>query len=141
MKVAIYLKDADKEQITDLRKWVEGEGFTDISEYIDVTGLRGHPKNNELLRLIGDAREHKINSVFVSSVDQLYPDRSNVFLLALFLSEHGVRLFSRGGKWTNFPPGDIMLYIQQHIELEAEVQKKVGILMDILGGKNKTSNL
>jgi len=107
MKAAIYLKDADVDQVDDLRVWAQSLGFSDISEYVDVTGLKGHPKKNELLRLIGDAKEHKIDSVFVKSVDQLFPDRSNVLLLILFLLEHGVRLFNREGEWTNISPQDI----------------------------------
>jgi DNA invertase Pin-like site-specific DNA recombinase len=96
MKVAIYAKGADDEQIAELRAWVVAQGFTDIIEYRDVTPLRGRSGDKGLTRLLQDAKNRKFGILYVNKLEQLvqsYPP--NVLLLICVLKGYGVRLISR----------------------------------------------
>ena len=132
LKAAIYMKDMDQEQSANLRVWVEERGFTDIVEYRDISGLKGSETESGLMGLIIDVCKNRISSVFVESIEQLFPQDSELFILNCLLSEHRVSLFSRNGACTNFPRKEITRKIQQYVVEQALFYEHLEIVKGLM---------
>ena len=130
MNVAIYSKDMENEQIADLRTWVVSKGFTNIIEYRDVTPSRGRSGDKELGRMYQDAKDGKLNIVFINSLKKsglIGTTPTNVLLAICALKRYGVRLISPEEPWTDLSTPDLMIvYLAycQHLDSEAEILPK-----------------
>jgi hypothetical protein len=130
MKVAIYTKDMNEEQIADLRAWVVAQGYKDIIEYRDVTPPKGYSRDKEFWRMFHDARDAKLNIIFINSLEESDPIGSGPipFLLAVItLKRYGVRLISRKEPWTDLSTLDLaIVYLAycQHLDNEIKYSPK-----------------
>ena len=117
MEAVIYLKDADQKQAASLRAWVAEKGFADITEYRDVTPLRGRSGDKELWRLVQDAKQHRFNFVFVISLQQsglIEPIKA--LLVICTLKSCGVSLISRAEAWTDLSLPDLSVLVMAFFE-------------------------
>ena len=145
MAVGIYLRNATEKQVTELRTWVEEQGYNDIVVYLDVTESERISEDNELLHLIEDVKKHNISAVFVNSINQIFSDvyfsvcldRHSVDLLILYLLDHGVQLFSKNEEWIKYLPNDLKKYLHFVVENMVDTQKQARIIADMVLNREK----
>ncbi|GEM_PF-3101758 len=124
MKAAIYVKDADEEQVANLRAWVALKGFTEIMEYRDATPLPRHSGKKELGRLFRDAEQHKFDFVFIISLKNIDCEYPMHFLIVILgLKERGVRLISRAEPWTDMSIEDMQMVFLAYCLHDKEVDE------------------
>jgi DNA invertase Pin-like site-specific DNA recombinase len=130
MKVAIYAKDMNEEQIADLRAWVVAQGYKEIIEYRDVTPHKGYLRDKEFGRMFQDARDAKLNIIFISSLKEsglIGTTPTNFLLAVITLKNYGVRLISREEPWTDLSTSELMIVYQaycQHVDNEIKFSPK-----------------
>jgi hypothetical protein len=126
-KVAIYAKDMNDEHFANLRAWVATKGFADISEYRDVTPVRGRSGNKELGNMYQDAREHKVNFVFIKSLKEgglIGSNEITVLGAICLLRKCGVRLISREEPWVDLSDQELaIVYLAycEHQDSESDI--------------------
>ena len=124
LTAAIWVKDANEEQIANLRSWVTSQGFTEILEYRDTALLPRHSDIKEFGHLCRAAEMHKFSSVFIISLKNIDCESPNNFLIVILgLKSKGVRLISRGEPWIDMSIEDLQMLFLAHCLHDTEADE------------------
>jgi hypothetical protein len=101
LTAAIWVKDANEEQIANLRSWVTSQGFTEILEYRDTALL---PRHSD-----------------IKDIDCESPN--NFLIVILGLKSKGVRLISRAEPWIDMSIEDLQMLFLAHCLHDTEADE------------------
>jgi hypothetical protein len=100
MKAGLLIIDASKEQVAELRTWIEDQGFDKDIECYKVYPRFRHIFNNDIFKLlVKEVEKNKIDILFVISLDQIGDDFDIVDMMCIY-SVYDVPIISRRDEWT-----------------------------------------